>query len=144
MADNVTLDPGATPSLTFGTDEVGGVHYQRIKKIDPTDGSSAAIGNSSNPEHVQSTASTATLSNVAGSASNATLAASNSARKGLIIFNDSTAALYIKYGATASTSSFTYKVYPNGQWEMPWPVFPGTVDGIWDSATGNARVTELT
>ena len=87
--------------------------------------------------------SAATLSNVSGSASSVTLLASNASRKKAILFNDSTAALYLKYGASASTSSFTYKIFSNGMWEMPTPIYTGLIAGIWDSATGNARVTEL-
>lgn len=84
------------------------------------------------------------LSNVASSDSNVTLKAANASRRGLIIFNDSSAVLYIKFGATASSSSFTVKVAAGGYWEMPLPIYQGIVDGIWASANGNARVTELT
>lgn len=86
---------------------------------------------------------TATLSNVAGSASNVTLVAANTARKGLIIFNDSTATLYVKFGATASTSSFTVLLRPNGLYEMTGVIYQGIVDGIFSAANGNARITEL-
>lgn len=89
-------------------------------------------------------AGTATLSNVASSASNGTLLASNPARIGALVFNDSTQALYLKYGATASTSSFTVKIAAGGFYEFPEPIYTGQVDGIWDAANGNARLTELT
>lgn len=85
-----------------------------------------------------------TLSNVASSASTGTLAAANLNRRGLIIFNDSTADLYIKYGAAASLTSFSYKVPTGGTFEMQdGSVYTGVVDGIWSAANGNARVTEL-
>ena len=86
---------------------------------------------------------TATLSNVPSSASNVTLIAANTSRKGLFIYNDSTAILYVKFGATASTSSFTFRLTPTGLYEMQPPVYQGIVDGIWASAAGNARITEL-
>lgn len=90
-------------------------------------------------------ANAATLSNVAASASSVTLKAANSARNGLIVFNDADVALYLKYGATASASSFTVKIAAGGYWEMPEPIYAGVVDGIWASSpTGSARVTELT
>lgn len=85
-----------------------------------------------------------TLTNTAGSASNVTLIAANVSRIGAIIYNDSSSALYVKFGATASTSSYTYKVSGGGTLEFPEPVYTGIVDGIWDTATGNARVTEIT
>lgn len=86
----------------------------------------------------------ATLTNVNDSAASVTLIASNAARVGAIVFNDSDQALFLKYGATASTTSFTYKILAGGTWEMPQPVFTGVVDGIWAAdSTGAARVTEL-
>lgn len=93
---------------------------------------------------------TATLANVAASAASVTLQASNAARLGLVIVNDSTGAdLYVKLGATASVTSYTYYLPRgiNGQLsilELPLPVYTGIVDGIWSSASGNARMTELT
>ena len=90
-------------------------------------------------------ASTATLANVAGSASSVTIAAANTDRKGLVIVNDSTAILYLKFGATASATSFTYKLNGGETYEASGPaLYTGRVDGIWASATGAARVTELT
>lgn len=87
---------------------------------------------------------TATLANVASSASNVTLQASNTSRIGLTIFNDSAQSLFVKYGATASSSSFTVKILAGGYWEMPQPIYTGIVDGIWVAADGSARMTEFT
>lgn len=90
------------------------------------------------------TAATPTLANVAGSATVVTLLALNTARLGAIVFNDSTSAMYIKYGSAASATSFTYKVLPGGTWEMPGGVvYTGILTALWDTANGNARVTEL-
>lgn len=89
-------------------------------------------------------ASTATLSNVSGSASSVSILASNTSRLGVQVFNDSTVAMYLKYGATASATSFTVKLQPAAHWEMPSPIYTGALDGIWVSATGSARVTEMT
>lgn len=86
----------------------------------------------------------ATLANVSGSASSVTLRAAATTRLGLLVYNDSTASLYLKYGATASATSFTVFLGPTAYWEMPAPIYNGTVDGIWTAAAGNARVTELT
>lgn len=82
-------------------------------------------------------------SSVAGSASNVTLLAANSSRRGATIFNDSTATLYLKLGATASTTSYTVQLTQNDYYEVPFG-YTGIIDGIWGSATGNARITELT
>jgi hypothetical protein len=93
-------------------------------------------------------ASTPSQSSVAGSASSVTLLAANSNRLGATISNDSSAILYVKLGATASTSSFTAILAGNGSgiggyFEVPYG-YTGVIDGIWASATGNARITELT
>lgn len=93
---------------------------------------------------VPGAATTATLSNVASSASSTSLLSASTSRKGVIVHNDSTQILYVKYGATASTSSYTYKVPSDATWEMPQPIYTGAIDGIWASANGNARITELT
>lgn len=95
-------------------------------------------------------AATATLANVAGSASSVTLIALNTARLGATIVNDSTAVLYIKYGSTASATSYNYVVAGSiggvgVTWEMPAsPRYTGIITGLWASATGNARTNELT
>lgn len=87
-------------------------------------------------------AATASQSSVGGSASSVTVLAANSARRGAVINNDSTAILYLKLGATASTTSYTYKMYTDDCVEVPFG-YTGIIDGIWASATGNARITEL-
>jgi len=89
-------------------------------------------------------AAAAALTNVASSATTVSLLAANTNRRGVIIFNDSNQSLYVKYGATASTTSFTYLMTPKSTWEMILPIFQGAIDGIWASANGSARITELT
>lgn len=143
MADNVILNPGVGGAV-IASDEVAGAQYQRVKLTLGADGVDNGDLALANPMPVIETRpSTAALANIAGSVTNVTLIASNAARRGASIFNDSTSALYIKYGATASTSSFTVKVNPGGYFEVPQPCYTGIVDGIWDSATGTARVTEV-
>jgi hypothetical protein len=85
---------------------------------------------------------TGTQTSVAGSGSSGTLLAANTSRKSASIYNDSTAILYVKFGATASTSSYKVQLGPNEYFEFPQPCYTGIVDGIWASATGNARISE--
>jgi hypothetical protein len=87
--------------------------------------------------------STGTLANVASSASSVTLIASNASRLGATIHNDSTQILYVKFGTTASATSYTVKMVADAYYEVPYG-YTGRIDGIWASANGNARVTELT
>ncbi len=87
-------------------------------------------------------AASPTLANVASSATNVTCLASNPNRLGATIYNDSLQPAFIKFGATASATSFTYKMEGAGTLELPFG-YTGVVDCIWASANGNARVTEL-
>lgn len=89
------------------------------------------------------TAATGTLSSVASSATSVTLLAANTARRGATVYNDSTAVLYLKLGATASATSFTVQLGAGDYYEVPGR-YAGIIDGIWASANGNARITELT
>jgi hypothetical protein len=90
-------------------------------------------------------AAAATLSNVAASESSVTLKAANTSRRGLLIHNDADKYLLLKYGAVASSTSFTVKIAAGGYFEMPLPIYQGVVDAIWEvSPTGSARITELT
>lgn len=92
---------------------------------------------------IEATASSATLSNIASSATNVTLFAANANRRMAAIFNDSTAILYAKFGATATASSYTIKMAAGAYYEFPFPMYVGIVDGIWASANGAARCTEI-
>lgn len=94
---------------------------------------------------IPSTAATPAVSRVNSSATNVTLQAANSARRGLLIFNESTATLYLKFGATATITSYTVQVPAGGLYELPAnPIYTGIVDGLWASVNGAAQVTELT
>jgi hypothetical protein len=88
-------------------------------------------------------AATATISTQADAATSATLKASNANRLGIVIVNDSTAVLYVKYGATASATDYTYKLSAGES--LREELYTGIIDGIWASdASGSARITELT
>lgn len=89
-------------------------------------------------------AASAALTQVAGSATSVTVLASNTARRGAMVFNDSTAILFLAYAGTASATVHTVQIPPGGYWEAPVPVYTGALTGIWVTATGSARVTELT
>jgi hypothetical protein len=97
------------------------------------------------------TAATATHSNVAESASSVTVLASNVNRLGFFIYNDSDAAVNLKFAAAASASSFVVRLLPNATFSTKdLPInWTGIITGIWDSTPGtsghtSARVVELT
>ena len=91
-----------------------------------------------------SAAVTSTRANVSGAASDTLILASNANRRGATIYNDSTAILYLALGTVAaSTTSFTLQLAASSYYEVPFN-YSGEIRGIWASATGAARVTELT
>jgi hypothetical protein len=85
---------------------------------------------------------TATLANVSSSATNVTVFAAKGDVNARAVWNDSTAVLYLKFGATASTTSYTVQLAAGAYYEFPQPVYAGQVDGIWASANGAARTTQ--
>ncbi len=85
--------------------------------------------------------STATLANVTGTGSSITIQASNSARRGWYVFNDSGVTVYLKFGSSASSTSFTVKLATGDYYELPHPCYSGIITGNW--ASGDIRVTEL-
>lgn len=85
------------------------------------------------------------LTSVAAATASTTLLASNLNRKQAIFFNDSPANLYLGLtGGTVSLTSYTVKITSYGYFEVPWPVYTGQINGIWDTASGSVRITELT
>lgn len=84
-----------------------------------------------------------TTSTVASSATVVTLLTAKN-RFGATIYNDATgAALYVNLGLAASLTVFTVKIWPSGYYEVPFG-YSGVITGIWSTAEGNARITEIT
>jgi hypothetical protein len=81
------------------------------------------------------------------SATVVTLFAANANRRGAVIVNTDTNALFIRYGAGATTAAggWSYQIASGVTWEMPWSmVYTGVISGIWTAAgTGLAEMTEL-
>ena len=84
-----------------------------------------------------------TPSQVATSGTSAQLIAANTSRKGLVVHNDSSAICYMKFGTTASSTSYTYALQPGAMFEMAHPLYTGRVDVILATGSGNAMVTEI-
>src|SRR6266516_1683536 len=137
-----------TPQVALFVASAGSLRYA-AHDIDPASGQPIAnpvylVDLNGNPFSVP-LAATGTKSNVAGSASSVTILASNTNRKGAMIYNDSTAILYLDLsGGTASSSSYSVQVSSQGFFELPGPtIYNGAITGIWASANGSARVTEF-
>ncbi|MGC4002896.1 MAG: hypothetical protein QM811_07080 [Pirellulales bacterium] len=57
-----------------------------------------------------------------------TLAVANTSRRQLIVYNEGTQPVYLKYGTSASATSYTAVVAASGgYWEMPTPIYTGDV-----------------
>ena len=85
---------------------------------------------------------TATLSNVAASLVSTTILAANTGRKGATVYNDTAGTLRLAFAATASATSFTVAIAAAGYYELPVR-YTGVISGIFATATGAARVTEV-
>lgn len=92
-----------------------------------------------------STSAASARTSVAAAAADTLILASNAARKGAMVYNDSVSAtLYLGLGTTAaSLTSFTSALVPGAYYEVPFS-FTGQLRGIWSAAVGNARVSEVT
>lgn len=90
-----------------------------------------------------SLSSTATITSVANALTTGVVLASNSARRGFMIFNDSLAVVFIAFAATASTTAFSVKLQPGAEYE-PGIDYTGVISSIASAAVGSLRVTEFT
>jgi hypothetical protein len=98
------------------------------------------------PTITEPKSTTATTSQVADNSSSVTILASNASRLGATILNDSSAALYLRLGSSAATTTnYTVRITQYGYYEVPFR-YTGAITGIWasDPGDGAARVTELT
>jgi hypothetical protein len=77
---------------------------------------------------------------VTASTSQQTLAASNSARKGLTIFNQSPSTLYVSTVNGFTKANAPFIIRPETEWTLP-AAFTGALYGLWDVASGQAFVT---
>lgn len=154
MADNSTTQSGTLATLPAGL----GIALRDVtysgdanQKIAPSgivlfegadDAKTATDVSDTRPLPVKQVGGTSTLTNVAASASSTTVLAANAARLRAWLYNDSTIPVNIKFGATASATSFTKRMAQDEFFVVEG--YTGRIDGIWDSASGNMRVTELT
>jgi hypothetical protein len=78
------------------------------------------------------------------SAAAVVIVAANANRTGLIIHNNSTATLYLKYGTGAASTSLTRQIATQTTWEMPTgnTIYTGAITGRWAATNGDAQVTE--
>lgn len=97
----------------------------------------------------QAFAATSTLTNVASSATSVSLLAANNNRKTAIILNDSTSDLYVTLNASAASTT-NYSLFLAAKvgntpsfLAINGDDYSGEIRGIWSSANGFARITEV-
>lgn len=132
--------------LPTGTNTIGALTSNQSVNVSQIAGTTTATGAGTSSAGTQrigiASGATATAANVSGSASSTTLLAASTSRLGASFYNDSTSICRVKFGATASTSSFTVLMQAGAYYELPGPhIYNGIIDGIWESATGAMRVT---
>lgn len=84
---------------------------------------------------------TATIGSVAGTTSSVTLFSGTDHANGRVVYNNSSAVLYLAYGGSASTTNYTVQIASQGYFEAPVPVYAGVVSGAWASNAGTAFTT---
>lgn len=135
-----------TNALPAGTNVIGALSANQSINVSQIAGTTTATNagpsNAGTLRSAESNVATATVTSVASSATTVSLFASNASRRGAAIFNESTTILYVKFGATASLTSYTVQVGAGGYYEIPQPCYSGAIDGIWAAANGSARLTE--
>lgn len=139
------LDDTATTAATEDNVATIRITAQRAGHVNPRDNSGNELFTTTTPGRIREVnPSTSSVTSVAGSASSVTLLASNSNRRAATFYNDSTSRCFLKMGATASSTSFTVRMDSQSYYEIPAPVYTGVIDGIWNSAVGSMRITEIT
>lgn len=153
MADSaVAITAGAGTNVDTRTEGTNSNHRQVVVLGDPATNAGVApvdvtaglkVNLGADNDVTLPRATTATLTTQADQATNVTLKASNAARLSILIFNDSTAILYVKYGATATADDWNYRLQAGES--LREDLYTGIIDGIWASdAAGKARITEFT
>jgi len=89
------------------------------------------------------TSSTGTLAQIAYNTASTLILAANAQRAGLSVYNSSSAELFLAPTASVTTQSFSYRVAPRAEFELPPPLYTGPIYGAWAAGgAGGAQVTE--
>lgn len=143
ISGTVSLPTGAATSALQSTGN---------SSLASIDGKFPSLGTKTSSSSVSVTlafASTSTLTTVASSTASVTLVAANNNRKTLIILNDSTANLYIALNASAASTTNYSLLLGAKVGDTPSSLvlngadYSGEIRGIWTTANGFARITEI-
>jgi hypothetical protein len=90
------------------------------------------------------TPASSTQASVASSATDVTILAANTERKGCTIYNESIGTLYVLLSTgTSSTTRYSLQIAPNSALILKVGDYSGVIKGLWSAANGFARVTEF-
>lgn len=153
--DAVGVVPTKSPNLFAVLDSTGKVAIPTLNadgelKVRDDDVATAVIaGSTSNNTkldtiigNTKNANANGVITSVAASLASTSIKAANLARMQLLIYNDSTATMYVALTNAASTVSYTVQIAPGGYYEAPM-YYTGPVFAVWSAVNGNARVTEL-
>jgi hypothetical protein len=139
MADSsVAITAGAGTSIDTRTNP-DGEHRQVVVLGDP-DAAATATVSTLGLVVASYVPATATRTNVSAVITDTQLLAAATRRR-FTVWNDSTAYLYLLLGTgTTTVANYTIRLDGGGYYEQDWA---GAVRGLWASAIGTARITEL-
>lgn len=127
-----------TQRITLATD---GPTVSTLTSIDTK---TPSLVNGRQPVESFTPALTPSTTSVASSASSVTILATNANRRGVSIFNDSTATLRLSFSTPATTAN-AFIGLPAGAFLLldQQLIITGAIYGIWSAANGTAQVTEF-
>lgn len=143
ITNTVTVNQGTSPWVTSIPDGVGITNTVTAQVSGAVSVSGPIVVSGGVAITATVTASGTTITRVANGVASQTLAASNADRKTIFLYNDSaTTNCYVKFGATASTTDFSIKLFATDTYIMDPPIYTGAIDYICDAASGSMEVSE--
>lgn len=143
MADTVQITAGS--GTTIATDDVSGVHYQRVKLVDGTLDSSTAVtataGGALNVQNASLAGSVLATAVTVGTSAVALPASPLSGRRTLLVQSDISNSAYIYVGGSGVTSS-TGIILTSGQ-TVALDVAGAAVYAIAGAASQTVRIIEV-
>jgi hypothetical protein len=136
--DAVTVYQAVTNSWTVSIRDSSG------NSIIATNTTPALSGQGVNVRPIFPTTILSAYTFLSGTTGNVVVAATDGNRRFAVANNDSTAVMYLNYGVSAGTQTYFVRIPSLGYWEMPLPIWQGSLSAIWDSANvGAGRFTIL-
>ena len=83
-----------------------------------------------------------TTGSVSATTGSVVVLADNPERKMATFCNDSTATMYLKFGPNASFTDFNVKLLADDYYELPKPVYTGSLSAKWTAVTGSVKVSD--